>query len=65
MDDAVARAHTMGRYRPVASLLYLAGSNLMPLTAAATNTGNIDTTYANGPNFAKVDNVGFGLTLEF
>ncbi|MBU6443442.1 MAG: TonB-dependent receptor [Alphaproteobacteria bacterium] len=43
----------------------LAGSNLMPITAAATQTGNIDTTYANGPNFAKVDNVGFGLTLEY
>jgi iron complex outermembrane recepter protein len=32
---------------------------------ANTQTGNIDTTYANGPSFAKYDSVGTSITLDW
>lgn len=38
--------------------------NLMPISAATTQTGNIDTTYANGPNYAKYDVEGVGISLS-
>ena len=40
------------------------GSNLLPISPATTQTGNIDTTYANGPNYAKYDTEGIGVTLS-
>ncbi|HEY1961463.1 MAG TPA: TonB-dependent receptor [Rhizomicrobium sp.] len=39
--------------------------NLIPISPETTQTGNIDTTYANGPNFAKYDSEGTGLTLSW
>ncbi|HEY4114432.1 MAG TPA: TonB-dependent receptor [Rhizomicrobium sp.] len=39
--------------------------NLIPINAQTTQTGNIDTTYANGPNFAKYDSEGTGLTMTW
>jgi iron complex outermembrane receptor protein len=39
--------------------------NLIPIDPSTTQTGNIDTTYANGPNFAKYDSEGTGLTLAW
>jgi iron complex outermembrane receptor protein len=39
--------------------------NLPPISPATTQTGNIDTTYASGPNFAKYDTEGFALTLSY
>ena len=49
-----------------AGLPYL-GSNSPRLyyDYAATNTGNIDKTYANGPDFAKFDNYGFSATAAY
>jgi iron complex outermembrane receptor protein len=49
-----------------AGLPYL-GSNSPRLyfNYAASNTGNIDTTYANGPDFAKFDNYGFSATTVY
>jgi iron complex outermembrane receptor protein len=35
---------------------------LLPISPQTTQTGNIDTTYANGPNYAKYDTEGVGLT---
>jgi iron complex outermembrane receptor protein len=35
---------------------------LLPISPETTQTGNIDTTYANGPNYAKYDTEGVGLT---
>jgi iron complex outermembrane receptor protein len=35
---------------------------LLPISPATTQTGNIDTTYANGPNYAKFDSEGIGIT---
>ncbi len=43
----------------------LAGSNLLPVSPSAEQTGNIDTTYANGPNFAKYDVEGFNGTVTW
>jgi iron complex outermembrane receptor protein len=43
----------------------LNSANFLPISAAATQTGDIDTTYANGPSFAKSDSEGAGLTLEW
>jgi iron complex outermembrane receptor protein len=40
----------------------LHNSNLLPIDPSTTQTGNIDTTYANGPNYAKFDSEGVGLT---
>jgi iron complex outermembrane receptor protein len=46
-------------------------ANLNPATtrllygAAATNTGNIDTTYATGQNFDKLDSYGVAMTFDF
>jgi iron complex outermembrane receptor protein len=46
-------------------------ANLNPATTrllygpAVTNTGNIDTTYANGQNFDKLDSYGGALTLDW
>jgi iron complex outermembrane receptor protein len=46
-------------------------ANLSPATTrllygdGVTNTGNIDTTYATGQNFDKLDSYGWGLTLDF
>jgi iron complex outermembrane receptor protein len=46
-------------------------ANLNPATyrllynAADTNTGNIDTTYATGPNFDKMDSFGGSFTLDY
>ncbi len=42
---------------------YPVGS-LIPISPETTQTGDIDTTYANGPNFAKYDVAGASLTLE-
>ena len=39
--------------------------NLLPINPYTTQTGNIDTTYANGPNFAKYDSEGTALTLDW
>jgi iron complex outermembrane receptor protein len=39
--------------------------NLVPIDPSTTQTGNIDTTYANGPNYAKYDTEGFGLTGSY
>ena len=39
--------------------------NWLPISPATTQTGNIDTTYANGPNFAKFDSAGVGLTMDY
>jgi len=41
----------------------LHNSNLLPISPATTQTGNIDMTYANGPNYAKYDVEGIGITL--
>ena len=41
------------------------GINWLPISPATTQTGNIDTTYASGPNFAKFDSAGVGLTLDY
>ena len=43
----------------------LHNSNLMPIDPSTTQTGNIDTTYANGPNYAKFDSEGVGLTAAW
>ena len=46
-------------------------ANLNPATTrllygdAVTNTGNIDTTYATGQNFDKLDSYGLAMTLDF
>jgi len=46
-------------------------ANLNPATTrlsygpGVTNTGNIDTTYANGQDFDKLDSYGLALTLDF
>lgn len=37
---------------------------LIPINPSTTQTGDIDTTYANGPNFAKYDVFGASLILE-
>jgi iron complex outermembrane recepter protein len=39
-------------------------NNRLPYTFNTFNTGNIDTTYANGNNFSKLTQGGFGLVLE-
>lgn len=39
--------------------------NWLPISPATTQTGNIDTTYASGPNFAKYDSAGLGLTVDY
>lgn len=39
--------------------------NLVPISPETTQTGNIDTTYANGPNYAKFDTEGVGLTAAW
>lgn len=39
--------------------------NLLPISPATTQTGNIDTTYANGPNFAKYDTEGGSITAAW
>ena len=39
--------------------------NLLPISPATTQTGNIDTTFANGPNFAKYDSEGIGMTMDW
>ena len=39
--------------------------NLMPISPQTTQTGNIDTTYANGPNYAKYDAEGGSVTLAW
>ena len=39
--------------------------NWLPILPSTTQTGNIDTTYANGPDFAKFDSAGVGLTLDY
>jgi iron complex outermembrane receptor protein len=51
-------------YANVAAGLPYLGTNQPRIwdSFAATNTGNIDTTYANGPNFARNDVFGFSLT---
>ena len=41
------------------------GINWLPISPATTQTGNIDTTYASGPNFAKFDSAGIGATLSY
>jgi len=41
------------------------GVNWLPINPATTQTGNIDTTYASGPNFAKFDAAGVGLTMDY
>lgn len=41
------------------------GINWLPIDASTTQTGNIDTTYAHGPNFAKFDAEGLGITLQY
>src|SRR5215469_7805738 len=38
---------------------------LLPISASTTQTGNIDTTYANGPNYAKFDAEGVGITAAY
>src|SRR5262249_3085380 len=37
---------------------------LIPINSSTTQTGDIDKTYANGPDFAKYDSEGASLTLE-
>lgn len=51
-------------YANVAAGLPYSGTNQPRIwdSFAATNTGNIDTTYANGPDFARNDVFGFSLT---
>lgn len=39
--------------------------NLIPISPQTTQTGDIDTTYANGPNFAKYDSEGTGVTMTW
>jgi len=39
--------------------------NLLPIDPYTTQTGNIDTTYANGPDFAKYDTEGVGVTTTW
>ncbi len=41
------------------------GINWLPINPSTTQTGNIDTTYASGPNFAKFDSEGAGVTLQY
>ncbi len=41
------------------------GINWLPINPSTTQTGNIDTTYASGPNFAKFDAEGVGVTLQY
>lgn len=41
------------------------GINWLPIGPATTQTGDIDTTYASGPNFAKFDSAGVGATLSY
>lgn len=43
----------------------LNSANFLPISVEATQTGDIDTTYANGPSFAKSDSQGAGLTMEW
>ena len=54
-------------YPSVGGLLPLdtPGINWLPISPATTQTGNIDTTYASGPNFAKFDSAGIGATLSY
>ena len=52
-------------FPPGVGLPKLNGSNLLPLSPATTQTGNIDTTYANGPNYAKYDTEGVGVTAAW
>lgn len=52
-------------FPPGAGLPPLHGSNLLPISPATTQTGNIDTTYANGPNYAKYDTEGIGVTFAW
>lgn len=39
--------------------------NLLPINPYTTQTGNIDTTYANGPDFAKYDTEGLSATAAW
>lgn len=41
------------------------GSTRLLYGSAVTNTGNIDTTYANGQNFDKLDSYGMALTADW
>ncbi|HEY0106046.1 MAG TPA: TonB-dependent receptor [Rhizomicrobium sp.] len=47
----------------------LRNSNLVPINSQTTQaqlaTGSIDTTYANGPNYAKFDSEGVGITFSY
>ena len=49
----------------VGSVIYPGQTPRIYWDYANTQTGNIDTTYANGPSFAKYDSVGSSVTLDW
>jgi iron complex outermembrane receptor protein len=49
----------------VGSVIYPGQTPRIYWDFANTQTGNIDTTYANGPSFAKYDSVGTSITLDW
>jgi iron complex outermembrane recepter protein len=49
----------------VGSVIYPGQTPRIYWDYANTQTGNIDTTYANGPSFAKYDSVGSSITLDW
>jgi iron complex outermembrane receptor protein len=63
--DNLCTLPRMTGWPPGPGLAPIHGSNLLPILPMTTQTGNIDTTYANGPNYAKYDTEGVGVTFAW